>query len=444
MDHSYDDTIFSLATSLGRSATAMLRVSGPQANILSSVFGFEMPKPRMAGLRILRENNRRLDQAIVLFFKGPESYTGEDVVELHVHGGRAVVLAVEEVLTKQNGFRMAENGEFSRRAVINGRIDLTVAEGINDLINAQTEEQRAQGLRQAEGVLVGRLDGWSRTIKAVNARIEAYIDFPDEAIPEIILKETQLSVKETILEMEGSVNDGRRGEILRDGFRVAIIGPPNVGKSSFVNWLAKRDVAIISEHAGTTRDIIEVHLNLNEYPIIIADTAGLRVVENIVEAEGIKRAKAWAGEADLRVLILDEQTELDFNTYSDLLGPEDLVVINKADTRKGSKTNNRAWFEISVRSGEGLDLVLEKVGVVAMEKMSNQSPSIITQSRHRTAINDCMLSLNEAREGLSNGCGLELVAEDLRSATHALGRITGRVDAEDLLDIIFKEFCIGK
>jgi tRNA modification GTPase len=444
MNHSYDDTIFSLATALGRGATAMVRVSGPQATSLPLVFGFKMPRPRVAGLRVLRENNRRLDQAIVLFFRGPESYTGEDVVELHVHGGRAVVRAVEGVLAKQDGFRMAENGEFSRRAVINGRIDLTVAEGINDLINAQTEEQRAQGLRQAEGMLVGRLDGWSRTIKVINARIEAYIDFPDEAIPENVLKEIHQNIRETALEMEGFVNDGRRGEILRDGFRVAIIGPPNVGKSSFVNWLAKRDVAITSEHAGTTRDIIEVHLNLNEYPIIIGDTAGLREAENIVEAEGIKRAKAWADGANLRVLVLDEQTEVDFNVYSDLLRSDDLIVINKADTRKGLKTRNRGWLEMSVKSGDGLGLVLEKIGGVAMEKMSNQNPSIITQSRHRAAINDCILSLNEAKGGLSNGRGLELVAEDLRSATHALGRITGRVDVEDLLDIIFKEFCIGK
>jgi tRNA modification GTPase len=444
MNHSYDDTIFSLATSLGRSATAMLRVSGPQANILSSVFGFEMPEPRVAGLRILKEGTRRLDQAIVLFFKGPKSYTGEDLVELHVHGGKAVVRAIEEVLEKQDGFRMAENGEFSRRAVINGRIDLTVAEGINDLINAQTEEQRAQGLRQAEGGLVGRLDGWSHNIKIINARIEAYIDFPDEGIPEKVLKAIQLSVCETAFEMEVFVDDGRRGEILRDGFRVAIIGPPNVGKSSFVNWVAKRDVAITSEFAGTTRDVIEVHLNLNEYPVIVADTAGLREAESVLEAEGIKRAMSWARDADLRVLVLDGQTESEFSGYSELLMPEDLTVINKIDDEKGLETNNRGWLKMSVNTGEGLGLVLERIGCAALAKMSNQSPSIITQSRHRTAIKSCILSLHEAKAGLINGLGLELVAEDLRSATHSLGRITGRVDVEDLLDIIFKEFCIGK
>jgi tRNA modification GTPase len=444
MDHLYDDTIFSLATSVGRSATAMLRVSGPLANTLPIVLGFEMPRPRVAGLRILKEGDRRLDQAIVLFFKGPKSYTGEDVVELHVHGGKAVVRAIEEVLVKCGGFRMAEKGEFSRRAVINGRIDLTVAEGINDLINAQTEEQRAQGLRQAEGGLLGRIDDWLHIIKGINARVEAYIDFPDEVIPEDVLKKIQLSVAKAVSEMEGFVNDGRRGEILRDGFRVAIIGPPNVGKSSFVNWVAKRDVAITSEYAGTTRDVIEVHLNLNEYPVIVADTAGLREAENILEAEGIKRAKAWARDADLRVLVLDAETELDFKEYLDLLGPEDLIVINKVDEKRGSITNNREWFEMSVKTGEGLGLILDKIGFVGKAKMSNQNPSIITQSRHRTAINVCISSLCEAKRGLSNGRGLELVAEDLRSATHALGRITGRVDVEDLLDIIFKEFCIGK
>ena len=274
--------------------------------------------------------------------------------------------------------------------------------------------------------------------------LEADIDFPDKGIPANILKGIQLNVRETALEMEASVDDGRRGEILRDGFRVAIIGPPTVGKSSFVNWLAKRDVAITSEYAGTTRDVIEVHLNVNGYPIIVADTAGLRDAENILEAEGIKRAKAWAGDADLRVLVLDVETESDFNGYSDLLGPEDIIVINKTDIRKKPKTNNLGWLEVSVRRGDGLDSLLKGIGCAATAKMSNQNPSIITQPRHRTAINTCISSLHEVEKGLANGRGLELIAEDLRSAMHALGRITGRVDVEDLLDIIFKEFCIGK
>ncbi|MBT4206543.1 MAG: GTP-binding protein, partial [Proteobacteria bacterium] len=274
MDHSYDDTIFSLATAVGRSATAMIRISGSRVRDLSSIFNFDMPEPKVAKLRILAHQKQRLDQSIILFFKGPESYTGEDVIEFHIHGGRAVIESIYKVLITQTGFRLAENGEFSRRAVVNGRIDLTAAEGINDLINAQTEAQRIQGLQQLEGGLRRQLEIWSESIKTYGAHIEAYIDFPDEEIPSDVLTKLVIDIQETGIEMEKFLDDGRKGEILRDGMKVAVIGPPNVGKSSFVNWLTKRDIAITSQEAGTTRDIIEANINLSGYPVIVADTAG--------------------------------------------------------------------------------------------------------------------------------------------------------------------------
>ena len=444
MDHSYDDTIFSLATAVGRSATAMIRISGSRGRDLSSVFNFDMPEPKVAKLRILAHQKQRLDQSIILFFKGPESYTGEDVIEFHIHGGRAVIESIYKVLINQTGFRLAENGEFSRRAVVNGRIDLTAAEGINDLINAQTEAQRIQGLQQLEGGLRRQLEIWSESIKTYGAHIEAYIDFPDEEIPSDVLTKLVIDIQETGIEMEKFLDDGRKGEILRDGMKVAVIGPPNVGKSSFVNWLTKRDIAITSQEAGTTRDIIEANINLSGYPVIVADTAGLRKSAGNIEAEGIKRARQWAIGAELRLLILDPPNALRASLFSDLLKPNDIIIMNKTDRQTSAKTRNPNWLYMSVKTGDGLSDVLEKITDVALLKMGEHGSVSITQTRHRKLISECIYLLGNARLGLLNKADLELVAEDIRSANHSIGRITGKVDVEDLLDIVFTDFCIGK
>ena len=444
MDHSYDDTIFSLATAVGRSATAMIRISGSRVRDLSSIFNFDMPEPKVAKLRILAHQKQRLDQSIILFFKGPESYTGEDVIEFHIHGGRAVIESIYKVLITQTGFRLAENGEFSRRAVVNGRIDLTAAEGINDLINAQTEAQRIQGLQQLEGGLRRQLEIWSESIKTYGAHIEAYIDFPDEEIPSDVLTKLVIDIQETGIEMEKFLDDGRKGEILRDGMKVAVIGPPNVGKSSFVNWLTKRDIAITSQEAGTTRDIIEANINLSGYPVIVADTAGLRKSAGNIEAEGIKRARQWAIGAELRLLILDPPNALRASLFSDLLKPNDIIIMNKTDRQTSAQTRNSNWLYMSVKTGDGLSDVLEKITDVALLKMGEHGSVSITQTRHRKLISECIYLLGNARLGLSNKADLELVAEDIRSANHSIGRITGKVDVEDLLDIVFTDFCIGK
>ena len=444
MDHSYDDTIFSLATAVGRSATAMIRISGSRVRDLSSIFNFDMPEPKVAKLRILAHQKQRLDQSIILFFKGPESYTGEDVIEFHIHGGRAVIESIYKVLINQTGFRLAENGEFSRRAVVNGRIDLTAAEGINDLINAQTEAQRIQGLQQLEGGLRRQLEIWSESIKTYGAHIEAYIDFPDEEIPSDVLTKLVIDIQETGIEMEKFLDDGRKGEILRDGMKVAVIGPPNVGKSSFVNWLTKRDIAITSQEAGTTRDIIEANINLSGYPVIVADTAGLRKSAGNIEAEGIKRARQWAIGAELRLLILDPPNALRASLFSDLLKPNDIIIMNKTDRQTSAQTRNSNWLYMSVKTGDGLSDVLEKITDVALLKMGEHGSVSITQTRHRKLISECIYLLGNARLGLLNKADLELVAEDIRSANHSIGRITGKVDVEDLLDIVFTDFCIGK
>ena len=445
MVNNYDDTIFSLATAVGRAATAMVRISGPRVNDVPELLGFARPEPKIASLRTLKHQKKKLDQSIVLFFSGPESYTGEDVMELHLHGGRAVIEGVYSALSAQEGFRFAENGEFSKRAVMNGRIDLTEAEGINDLINAETEAQRDQGLNQLEGALRLQLEKWSKDLKRFGAYIEAYIDFPDEEIPENILNDLLQGVEATNKELKEFVDDDRKGEILRSGLKVAVIGPPNVGKSSFVNWLTKRDIAITSEKAGTTRDIVEAHLDLGGYPVTVADTAGIRASEDTIEQEGIRRARGWAESADLRVLILDPETIENANQFGDLLKSDDPVLINKADQAATTKKKMGVGYpSVSVKTGYGLERALSELTIIAKKKMGTQRLTTITQARHRARLNDCLVALKKAHFGLQNHADLELIAEDFRSAIYCIGRITGHIDIEDLLDVVFKEFCIGK
>ena len=444
MVNNYDDTIFSLTTAMGRAATAIIRVSGPRANDIPKILGFVRPEPKVASLRLLKHQMKKLDESIVVFFKGPESYTGEDVVELHVHGGRAVIEGVYSALNAQEGFRFADKGEFSRRALVNGRIDLTEAEGVNDLINAETEAQRDQGLNQLGGALRFQLEKWSSDLKRFGAHIEAYIDFPDEQIPSTVLNNLLQRVEETNSELKDFIQDDRKGELLRSGLKVAVIGPPNVGKSSFVNWLTKRDIAITSEKAGTTRDIVEAHLNLGGYPVTVADTAGMRESDDTIEQEGIRRARSWAESADLRVLILDPETIGEASTFSDLLKSDDPVLINKADQAPMGQQSPAAYSLVSVKTGHGLEKALSKFTNIAEKKMKTQGPATITQARHRELLNDCLAALKKAHFGLRNQVDLELVAEDFRSAIYSIGRITGQVDIEDLLDVVFKEFCIGK
>ena len=328
--------------------------------------------------------------------------------------------------------------------MVNGRIALTAAEGINDLINAQTEGQRIQGLQQLEGGLRKQLETWSERIKIFGAHKAAYIDFPDEEIPANILVSLATDIQKTSIEMKKFVDDGRKGEILRDGMKVAVIGPPNVGKSSFVNWLTKRDIAITSTEAGTTRDIIEANINLSGYPVIVADTAGLRKSAGNVEAEGIKRARQWASGAELRLLILDPFSSSATSLFSDLLKSDDIILMNKTDIKIPARTRDTNWLGMSVKTGDGLSDVLSKITDVALSKMGEQGSVNITQSRHRKSLSECIALLGNAHHGLLNKAELELVAEDIRSANHSIGRITGKVDIEDLLDIVFTDFCIGK
>ena len=443
MSQNFEDTILALATGSLYAATALIRISGNGASRTANILGFKVPKQRLASVAILKDGERKLDEALVIFFKGPRSYTGEDVMELHVHGGRAVIEAVINTLQKQGGFRIAEPGEFTKRAVLNGKMDLTKAEGINDLIRAETEAQRVQSFAQVDGALSEIAFGWREKAIKIAAHVEAYIDFPDEEIPESTLTSLGDEMSVLIRDIEKSLNDGRRGEILREGFRVAVMGPPNAGKSTSVNWLSKRPVSIISEQPGTTRDVLEASLDLDGYPVIIADTAGLRASTDPIENEGIKRAQEWAKTANSRLILLEPSTEAGF---LERLKPNpecDLVVLNKIDLlpRDFKKEQTLA---ISLKDEIGLDKLLNGLKKIVSKSMVGQEPPVITRTRHREALQSCLNSIKSAKTALLLGEEPEIVAEELRAANKSLGRVVGAVDVEDLLGVVFGDFCIGK
>ena len=443
MSQNFEDTILALATGSLHAATAMIRISGNGASRTANILGFRLQQQRLASVAILKDGERKLDEALVIFFKGPKSYTGEDVMELHVHGGRAVIEAVINILQKQEGFRIAEPGEFTKRAVLNGKMDLTKAEGINDLIQAETEAQRVQSFAQVDGALSEIASSWRDKAIKIAAHIEAYIDFPDEEVPESTLTGLDDEMSELIRDIEKGLNDGRRGEILREGFRIAVIGPPNAGKSTLVNWLSKRPVSITSEQPGTTRDVLEASLDLDGYPVIIADTAGLRASTDSIENEGIKRAQEWAKTANSRLILLEPSTEADFLERLRPNPEYDLVVLNKIDLLP-TDLKKKETLAISLKDEIGLDKLLSGLKKIVSKRIAGQEPAVITRTRHREALQSSLNSMRSAKTALLLGEEPEIVAEELRAATKSLGRVVGAVDVEDLLDIVFGDFCIGK
>jgi tRNA modification GTPase len=429
------DTIFALSSGHGRAGVAVIRVSGPHAaEAVRALSRSELPVPRMASLRQLSDGDGNpLDQALVLWFPVPGSFTGEDSAEFQVHGGRAVVDAVLAALAEVEGCRPAEPGEFTRRAVENGKLDLTEAEALADLIDAETEAQRKQAVRQYGGSLFELYEGWrSRLIRAA-AWAEAAIDFADEDIPPHVLAQSRAQVLEIADEMAAHLNDARRGEILRDGFYLTVIGPPNSGKSSLVNALARRDVAIVSDTPGTTRDVLEVHLNLGGYPVIVADTAGLREAGDAIELEGIRRARARAKEADAVLLLLDPTSD-DPHFVNSLDEEPTLTVWNKTDLQR------QPGLTISVRTGEGMDLLLERLTGLVRDRLRSADNAPLTRERHRSNLRTAEAALRQSA-GQSEP---ELIAEELRAALLVLGRLTGRVDVEEVLGAVFRDFCVGK
>jgi tRNA modification GTPase len=419
----------------------MVRLSGPAAARAVTAFTGSLPPPRLAKYSRFCDpaTGEQLDDGLVLWFPAPRSATGEDVAEFHLHGSRAVLAAVAHAL-RELGVRLAEPGEFTRRAFLNGKLDLTQAEAVADLVAAETEAQRRQALRQLGGELGHLYRDWSRRLTRALAHLEAAIDFPDEELPPEIEEGILAAAAALAAEIERHLADGRRGERLREGISVVIVGPPNAGKSSLLNRIARREAAITSPIAGTTRDVIEIAIDLQGYPVLLADTAGLRDSADTIEQEGLRRALRRADEAEIRLFVFDALCPDQANGSAAWPGPDTLLIANKIDLATPQRiTLSPAAIPVSAMTGEGIDALLAALAERVREAQQIERP-VLTRARHRQALEEAIAALHRSRAALLP----ELRAEDLRLALRSLGRITGAVDVEDLLDVIFRDFCIGK
>jgi tRNA modification GTPase len=452
--HPREQTIFALSSGRPPSAIAIVRVSGPQAGTAVEALAGRVLEPRIATRALLRDGEGQgIDDAIVLWFPGPASATGEDVAEFHIHGSRAVQAALFAALSKLENVRPAEPGEFTRRAFENGKLDLTEAEALDDLIHADTDRQRRQALRQLHGLLGDKSRDWRARIIEASALIEAGIDFSDEGdVPAEMIAPALGRVKSLLAEIEETLAGQGRSERLRDGLMVAIAGPPNVGKSTLINLVARREVAIVSPHAGTTRDVIEVQLDLDGYPVTLIDTAGIRDTEDPVEQEGVRRARSRAVQADLVLWVTDAEHECSEKeieaTSASMWTVRNKIDVEMAARRVGAGEKIRPGqeagtaFRISARQGDGISDLVGALAAFARDYFGSAEDSLIGRERQRQLLRE---SANGLQRALAiSGQGDELVAEELRAASQSLGRLLGRVDVEDILDKIFREFCVGK
>jgi tRNA modification GTPase len=454
-------TIFALSSGRPPAAIAVVRISGPQTRLALERLTGRVPQPRQATLVRVREskNGEVIDEALALWFPAPASETGEDVAELQLHGGHAVIAGVLKALSAVKDCRMAEPGEFTRRAFENGKLDLTAVEGLGDLIAAETAAQRRQAFRQLKGLIGDRAEAWRQRLIHALALVEARIDFSDEAdVPEDLINPAVKIARGLRDEIAAALADGGRGERLRDGLVVAIAGPPNAGKSTLFNRLARREAAIVSPFAGTTRDVIEVHLDLDGYPVTVVDTAGIREAAEPVEQEGVRRARARAAAADLVLWVTDVSVEGRANARLPGLNSDapqwlvknkiDLLEIASCGSHSGGHPERDEFkfvFSISAQRGEGLDALFGALAEFARKSFPVAEAAVVTRARHRGALEDTAAALDRAvAESAAKTPREEVIAEELRHAAWALGRLTGRVDVEDVLDKIFRDFCIGK
>ncbi len=489
-------TIYALSSASGKAGVSVIRVSGPKSWDTLKIFNKKVkyPEPRHSFVMTLKNpyTGDDIDNAMVIGFKSSQSFTGEDVIEYHCHGSQAVLSEVFDILSKIEGFRMAEHGEYTRRAFENGKMDLTEAEAIADLIDAETKAQKDQALAQMGGALANLYNGWAKDLTKILAYIEAVIDFPDEEVPDDEIEKVLPQLKTLERQINAHLNDNRQGERLRNGVKIAIIGAPNAGKSTLMNKLAQRDVAIVSDMAGTTRDIIEVHLNIAGYPVIIADTAGLRPEligtdgHDAIEGEGMRRALNYAKTADIKLLLFDgENTQLHQNTldlayvHNQTQNPKDhcspigignidkiktgqnnanslsdasklkiadnvILAVNKSDLNSNfNKTQFKTMqvIDISAKNDVGIDILLKKIAELLKNQIFVSRETVfLTRNRHRENI----VSMHQNIITAFDITEPELLAQELRFALYSIGRITGKIDVEDLLDVIFKDFCIGK
>ena len=442
-------TIYALSSGPGVSGVAIIRISGPDAsNAIKSLTGKNIPKPRMATLRKINNINTSelIDEGIILWFPGPQSYTGEDMAEIHIHGGKAVVLAVQNEISKIKNCRLADPGEFTKLAFQNGKINLLKAESIADLISAETEIQRLQALKIMKGKSSDKFNELRDKLLKILSFIEAKIDFPEEDLPEENLKKIKQDSLDVLNEINKILNDQKVGEIIREGFKIAIVGPTNAGKSSLLNNLSNREVAIVSEIAGTTRDVVEAHLNIDGYPVIISDTAGIRDSKDEIEKKGIRLSLKKAENADLKLVVVDAKS-IDLSGFiSDLLKKDGILVINKSDLLKeklDSEILKHNHVLISLKKNLNLDLLISKIKKILKGKFINEEDILITRERHRQHLVQCAEYLKNFADK-NDKKDFDKAAEDLRLATKHLGMIVGKVDVEELLGSIFNDFCIGK
>lgn len=443
MDH---QTIYALSTAYGKSGVAIIRISGPkavQSIVQLTTIDVNSLQPRYAYFAdIKNQSGRLLDKAVVLYFKAPHSFTGEDVVELQVHGSKAVIASVLEALSLIPCFRLAEPGEFSKRAFYNQKMDLTAAEGLADLIDSETSEQQKYALRQMEGSLKGLYDGWRQQLLNVMAHLEAYIDFPDEELPADIIDNLQNTVFKVKEQIQSHLNSDNIGERLRDGFRVVILGEPNAGKSSLLNAIARREAVIVSDIAGTTRDAIDIHLDIGGYPVIFTDTAGLRETTETIEQKGIELAYSKAKDADVVICLFDglKNTPQEFENIAE---NKKIYIANKADKlnpEQKSTLQAQGYLLLSAKYNQGIDSLLSAISQKIKDKFSANSGALITRQRYREALNNTAVYLQEFNFNKE----IELTAEDIRLSIREIGKITGRIEVDEILDKIFGSFCIGK
>ncbi len=431
------DTIFAPITANAKSAIIVLRISGDK--VIDCLRHLGVKKPllnRQATLQNLCDKDGQIiDQALITFFANPHSFTGEDVAEIAIHGSIYITKKITDLLLELQNVRLAEAGEFSKRAFLNGKMDLVQTEAIVDLIESETAAQHQQALRQLQGELGEIYNGWRQELIKITANIEAFIDFPDEDLPKDIVDDLESRVANLVVQIKEHLNDNRRGEKIRQGLSLAIIGAPNVGKSSLINYLARSEVAIVSEIAGTTRDVVNVHLNIAGIAVIISDTAGIRETEDTIEKEGVKRALQKAADADLKILLVDANSpEID----NDLLDDKTLLVANKIDLNSDLKLKDAIL--ISIKQKINLEELLKKLEERVKKLACPNSSPPITRARYRQSLNIVVDNLSQ----FSLRKNIEFAAEDLRLAVREIGKITGKVEVDDILDVIFSGFCIGK
>ena len=442
-------TIYALSTGPGISGMATIRISGEKAHeVISKLTKGKLPSPRVATLRKINKinTNELIDEGLIIWFPAPYSYTGEDMAEIHVHGSLAVIKAVQSSISKIETCRLAEPGEFTKIAFQNNKINLLKAESIGDLISSETEIQRTQAIKMMSGINSKKFNSWRNILLKVLANVEAKIDFPDEEISDDIMNDIKLNSENVKLEIKKALDDQKVGERIREGFKIAIVGPTNAGKSSLLNYLSRREVAIVSEIAGTTRDVIETHLNINGLPVVISDTAGIRDSKNEIEKKGIKIALKRAEDADLNIVVIEPKSVYFTAFLKDLISDKSILVINKSDLGIDNIVHEYKNYNpvfISIKNEKNIETLISKIKDKLKNKFINSDDILITRERHRQHLEQCVLHL-ENFQNKSQTEDFDRAAEDLRLATRNLGMIVGKVDVEEVLGSIFNDFCIGK